>query len=292
MPGAVVDNLMSFDANRLPKDSGYSASDFSATAHEHDHNDLNNIQGGAADNNYHLTSVQHTDLTDGNNSDLHYHDSDRDRANHTGTQTASTISDFDTEVGNHVDVTANTTARHDRAHALDSDADHSALSDIETFNATTAKHGLLPKLDNDNTHYLDGEGNWTEPPDTASEGGMAIEITTEGGTQTVDHDYMESNWEDFEGGIESITIDQFGHIEKITASSGSGGPAGPGGPNDDICDQNDHPGDDDQDQGGGSDGDDGTGHPDDEEDSNGSGDDGSGHPSNPDCYSTIPDPIT
>ena len=33
------------------------------------------------------------------------------RANHTGTQTASTISDFDTEVGNHTDVTANTSHR-------------------------------------------------------------------------------------------------------------------------------------------------------------------------------------
>jgi len=32
----------------------------------------------------------------------------RDRTNHTGTQTASTISDFDTEVSNNVDVTANT----------------------------------------------------------------------------------------------------------------------------------------------------------------------------------------
>lgn len=34
------------------------------------------------------------------------------RANHTGTQTASTISDFDTEVSNNTDVAANTAARH------------------------------------------------------------------------------------------------------------------------------------------------------------------------------------
>lgn len=33
------------------------------------------------------------------------------RANHTGTQTASTVSDFDTEVGNHTDVAANTSHR-------------------------------------------------------------------------------------------------------------------------------------------------------------------------------------
>jgi len=35
-----------------------------------------------------------------------------DRSNHTGTQTASTISDFDTEVSNNTDVAANTGARH------------------------------------------------------------------------------------------------------------------------------------------------------------------------------------
>lgn len=36
----------------------------------------------------------------------------RNRANHTWTQTASTISDFDTEVSNNTDVSANTSARH------------------------------------------------------------------------------------------------------------------------------------------------------------------------------------
>lgn len=41
-----------------------------------------------------LTAYQHDDLTDGHDSDLHYHPADRDRANHTGTQTADTISDF------------------------------------------------------------------------------------------------------------------------------------------------------------------------------------------------------
>jgi len=36
-----------------------------------------------------------------------------DRANHTGTQAASTISDFDTEVSNNTDVSSNTSSRHD-----------------------------------------------------------------------------------------------------------------------------------------------------------------------------------
>ena len=60
------------------------------------HNDLQSIQGGSAGEYYHLTSAQATDLTDGNDSTSHYHASDRARANHTGTQTMSTISDLPT----------------------------------------------------------------------------------------------------------------------------------------------------------------------------------------------------
>lgn len=39
---------------------------------------------------------QWTDLTDNGESTLHYHASDRERANHTGTQTLATISDAGT----------------------------------------------------------------------------------------------------------------------------------------------------------------------------------------------------
>jgi hypothetical protein len=46
----------------------------------------------------HLTANQYTNLTNGGNSTIHYHASDRDRNNHTGTQTASTISDFQAAV--------------------------------------------------------------------------------------------------------------------------------------------------------------------------------------------------
>jgi hypothetical protein len=41
-----------------------------------------------------LSGGQKTDLTDGGDSTSHYHATDRDRAQHTGTQTKSTISDF------------------------------------------------------------------------------------------------------------------------------------------------------------------------------------------------------
>jgi hypothetical protein len=45
-----------------------------------------------------VTLTNLTDLTDGGDSTLHYHATDRARANHTGTQTASTISDFSAAV--------------------------------------------------------------------------------------------------------------------------------------------------------------------------------------------------
>lgn len=68
------------------------------TLHKHQHNNMAGIQGGAASDYYHLTGTQQTDLTDGGDSSLHFHSSDRNRANHTGTQTSSTISDFTTAV--------------------------------------------------------------------------------------------------------------------------------------------------------------------------------------------------
>ncbi len=56
-----------------------------------DHAQLSNLN---SDNYSHVTSSQAGQLTGGTNTTLHFHASDRNRANHTGTQTASTISDF------------------------------------------------------------------------------------------------------------------------------------------------------------------------------------------------------
>lgn len=57
------------------------------------HNGLADLQGGASGEYYHLNSTDYTDLTDAGDSILHYHSSDRDRSNHTGTQSADTITD-------------------------------------------------------------------------------------------------------------------------------------------------------------------------------------------------------
>lgn len=61
------------------------------------HNDLSNIQGVGPEY-YHLSNTQYTDLTDAGDSALHYHATDRNRADHTGTQLAATISDFSATV--------------------------------------------------------------------------------------------------------------------------------------------------------------------------------------------------
>lgn len=55
------------------------------------HAQLANLDSGTYS---HLTSAQRSELTGTGNSTLHYHDADRARTAHTGTQSASTISDF------------------------------------------------------------------------------------------------------------------------------------------------------------------------------------------------------
>ena len=71
----------------------------------------------AGDDSRFLTDVQKTDLTDGGESTLHYHASDRDRANHTGTQTLSTISDAGTAAAADIGTTAGTVAAGDHLHS-------------------------------------------------------------------------------------------------------------------------------------------------------------------------------
>jgi hypothetical protein len=90
---------------------GYYSSGYVEGALQEAGSKLSGIEAGAEVNN--ISDANATDLTDSGDTALHYHAADRSRANHTGTQTAATISDFDTEVSNNSDVTANTAARHD-----------------------------------------------------------------------------------------------------------------------------------------------------------------------------------
>lgn len=97
-----------------------------------------------------LSGTQNSVNISGFNNDSGFEDStqldardtnNRDRTNHTGTQTKSTISDFQ--------------------HAIDNATDHSAPTDNTNFNATISAHGLLPKLSGSSSEYLDGTGTWS-----------------------------------------------------------------------------------------------------------------------------------
>lgn len=50
------------------------------------HSALADLQGGSGTEFYHLTASQHSGLTDGDSTTLHYHGADRLRSNHVGTQ--------------------------------------------------------------------------------------------------------------------------------------------------------------------------------------------------------------
>jgi hypothetical protein len=96
-----------------------------------------------------LTSVADTTL--------HHHDSDRDRANHTGTQLAATISDFDSNVSSNSDVTANTAKNSypsgdaSKLAGIESGAEVNNISDINAVDLTDGGDTTLhthPQLPN------------------------------------------------------------------------------------------------------------------------------------------------
>lgn len=53
------------------------------------------------------------------------------------------------------------------------------FTDITTANASTSAHGLLPRLDNNAAHFLDGQGNWS----AASGGSAGADYTGAGNPQ-------------------------------------------------------------------------------------------------------------
>lgn len=83
------------------------------------------------------------------------------RANHTGTQLASTISDFTSTV---------------QTVKLD---DLATPDDNTDLNATTGRHGLLPKLGGGTTNFLRADGTWATPPagtGAGSPGGSSLSV--------------------------------------------------------------------------------------------------------------------
>lgn len=101
---------------------------------------LLNVEDGAEANN--ISDTNATDLTDAGNTTLHYHAADRSRANHTGTQTASTISDFDTAVSANSAVAANTAKVTNATHT--GDVAGSTSLTIQNNAVTNAKAADVP----------------------------------------------------------------------------------------------------------------------------------------------------
>lgn len=113
-----------------------------------------------------------TDLTDGGDSPLHHHDSDRDRANHTGTQPLSSISD------------AGTAAAADIGTA---DTEVPTNSDLRTAYDVEPRISVKPTLslnfaDNEYEVYEDATNSFTKKPLadilTISNGGGAVTTPT------------------------------------------------------------------------------------------------------------------
>lgn len=66
-------------------------------------------------------------------------------------------------------------ARRDHVHANPAIDTLAAATDITTLNSSTSAHGLLKKLSNSATDYMDGTGNWSVP---AGGGGSGVLTTT------------------------------------------------------------------------------------------------------------------
>lgn len=100
----------------------------------------------------------------------------RDRATHTGTQLAATISDFAAAALSAVTwstLTGKPSTFEPTAHAASHQSggsdpikldDLAAPDDNTDLDATTSAHGLLPKLGGGSTNFLRADGTWAAPP--------------------------------------------------------------------------------------------------------------------------------
>ena len=136
----------------------------------------------------HLSSANASGLTGSGDTSLHYHTADRSRANHSGTQAASTISDFasavESEVAALLDDSTTTTIDHGTAGSIKVNVTQSAIDHANIANRGTNTHTQI------DTHLADTSIHKTASDIQGIAGGMvddtdSIDFTYTAGTQKI-----------------------------------------------------------------------------------------------------------
>jgi hypothetical protein len=94
-----------------------------------------------------------------------------------------------------------------------------APADNSNLNATTGAHGLLKKLDNVITHFMNGQGNWTTIPagalPTITTGMLPSNVTLNDTTQTISGNKTFSGNNIFSGNDTISGIQNFDNYRQV-----------------------------------------------------------------------------
>jgi hypothetical protein len=140
------------------------------------------------------------------NTDLHFHDSDRDRSNHQGTQLSSTISDISTTIGNNSDVSSALSHSQDNTIHLSS-TQKTGLTDNQSTILHTHDASNISGINTYVTNLIDTEVelpnqdlNTTDSPSFVSVSTQTINVIDSSPELVLEN----TTHEDTDGGRESI----------------------------------------------------------------------------------------
>ena len=165
-----------------------------------DHNELNNIQGGNIDDYYHLTLVQHTDLTDGGDSTIHHHDG----RYYTETEITTISGDLSTEIDSDIS-THESGSSHDARYYTETEVDaafvtFSGTIDHDTIlNYAANEHFTEASIDHGN---IAGLGDDDHSIYSLADGTRAFTSTVGGVTPTIDAHLATKGY------VDSVSVDK------------------------------------------------------------------------------------
>lgn len=93
-----------------------------------------------------------------------------------------------------------------------------ATTDITTRNSSTTAHGLLAKLDNDASHWMNGQGGWTAPTTVSGNSGTATALAANGANCSAGSYPLGVN---ASGAVESCTAVTATALNTLTAPTGN-----------------------------------------------------------------------